>query len=327
MSAELERHRVLDLVLRHGWNATAFQTLTAGYRYFFHGDACVAYVDTGAAWVAAGAPIGSHAQLAEAASAFAKAAKSARRRHCFFASEARFVQEAAGLAALLVGEQPVWDPRDWRATLKRHAGLRAQLRHARAQRVRVRELAPGEPRAGTALAAAIDDLVAAWLGTRRMPPMGFLLRVEPRARTEPRRCFVAEQGGALVGLVLVVPVPRRDGWFIEHMVRARRAPYGTVELLVDAVMRSAAEQGSGWLTLGLAPLSGNVSLSLRVARKRLAFLYNFEGLRRFKAKLRPREWQPLYVSYPPTQGAVLTLIDVLAAFAANAPSRATRLSP
>ena len=41
---------MLGLVARHGWNATAFQTLEAGYRYFFHGsDACVAYIDTGAA--------------------------------------------------------------------------------------------------------------------------------------------------------------------------------------------------------------------------------------------------------------------------------------
>jgi len=37
------RERVLELVQRHGWNATAFQTLEQGYSYFFHGpEACVA---------------------------------------------------------------------------------------------------------------------------------------------------------------------------------------------------------------------------------------------------------------------------------------------
>jgi phosphatidylglycerol lysyltransferase len=327
MSVELERRRVLDLVLRHGWNATACQTLAPGYRYFFEGDGCVAYADTGAAWVGAGVPIAGPTELAGVAAGFGAAARAAGRRHCFFASEERFVQAVPALATLFVGEQPVWDPRDWRATLRRHAGLRAQLRHARAQKVQVREVGPGEPRAGSALAKAIDGLVAGWLGTRRMPPMGFLLRVERLAVSDRRRCFVADQGGTLVGLVYVVPVPRRNGWFIEHMVRARRAPYGTVELLVDAVMRAAAEQDSGWLTLGMAPLSGDVSLSLQVARRRLSFLYNFDGLRRFKAKLHPREWQRLYISYPPAQGAALTLIDVLAAFAANAPARGARLSP
>jgi phosphatidylglycerol lysyltransferase len=111
----------------------------------------------------------------------------------------------------------------------------------------------------------------------------------------------------------------RQGWFIEHVVRLPAAPSGTVELLVDAVMRWASEQGSTWLTLGLAPLSGDVPLLLRLARKRMAFLYNFDGLRRFKAKLRPVEWHPIYVSYPPAQGAFLSMVDVLTAFARNLP--------
>src|SRR6185369_738654 len=52
--------RVLPLLRRHGWNATSFQSLEEGFRYDFQGpDACVPYVDTGRAWVAAGAPIAS----------------------------------------------------------------------------------------------------------------------------------------------------------------------------------------------------------------------------------------------------------------------------
>ena len=39
-----ERERVLDLVRQHGFNATSFQTLEEGYRYFFFGEGCVAYV-------------------------------------------------------------------------------------------------------------------------------------------------------------------------------------------------------------------------------------------------------------------------------------------
>ena len=49
--------RVLDLLRQHGWNATSFQVLEPGFEYWFDADACVAYVDTGRAWVAAGAPI------------------------------------------------------------------------------------------------------------------------------------------------------------------------------------------------------------------------------------------------------------------------------
>ena len=48
-----EATRVLTLLERYGWNATSFQILEPGFRYWFDGDdACVGYVDTGRAWVA-----------------------------------------------------------------------------------------------------------------------------------------------------------------------------------------------------------------------------------------------------------------------------------
>src|SRR5262245_60467319 len=61
------RERVLALLERHGWNATSFQIMERGFHYWFDGDdACVGYVDTGQAWVAAGPPIAPEGRLAEA---------------------------------------------------------------------------------------------------------------------------------------------------------------------------------------------------------------------------------------------------------------------
>ena len=130
-----ERERVLALIHRHGWNATAFQTLESGYRYFFHGDdACVAYVDTGGAYVAAGAPIAEPDALVDVTVAFLGAARAAGRRACFFGTEGRLL-EALGdrLKSLRIGEQPVWDPGDWVAILKKKKSLREQLRRAKAK--------------------------------------------------------------------------------------------------------------------------------------------------------------------------------------------------
>lgn len=310
-----ERVRVLELIGRYGWNATAFQTLESGYAYFFGEDACVAYVDTGAAWVAAGAPITSEAALARTAAAFVEAARNAGKRACFFATEERFRVRAAGVASsLLIGEQPSWDPREWVATLARHRSLREQLRRARAKRVRVRRLEAfelGEP----AMRAAIARLVDRWLATRGLPPMEFLVRVELFEFLEHRSCFVAEIDERLVAFAGVVPVPARNGWFVEDLVRDPRAPNGTPELLVDAVMRWAAERGSGFLTLGLAPLAGNVPAPLRLARRSARMLYDFRGLARYKEKLRPSAWSPIYLSYARGQNAALSLVDALAAFA------------
>lgn len=310
-----ELDRVHALIRRHGWNATAFQTLESGYSYFFAGDdACVAYVDTGRAWVAAGPPIAAPEAIGGAVRAFTEAARDARRRCCFFATEHR-LQVAAGAALrhLHIGEQPVWNPRDWLDTLARHRSLREQLRRARAKGVRIR-IARTDELQSEALREALHRVASRWLGARSLAPMGFLVHVELFHYAADRRCFLAEVDGRIVGFAGVVPVPARPGWFVEDLVRDPEAPNGTGELLVDAVMRWASDAGSPWLTLGLAPLAGEVGGVLRLARRGTALLYDFEGLRAFKAKLRPESWSAISLSYPPTQGPVVSVIDALAAF-------------
>jgi phosphatidylglycerol lysyltransferase len=317
--AAAERGRVLALLERHGWNATSFQILEPAFSYWFAGDdACVAYVDTGAAWVAAGAPIGDAARLESVAREFVSTALRHRRRACFFGTERRFLS-GAGLEHVLIGEQPVWDPREWRATLRGAPSLREQLRRARAKGVRVSiassdELSPGAP-----LRREIEALIAGWQGSKSMPPMGFLVHVDPFGFSERRRSFVARTGAGdsavLVGFAAAVPVYARNGWFVEDLIRAPSAPNGTTELLVDAAMNEAAALGSTYFTLGLSPLAGDVSASLGWARRYASPLYDFGGLWTFKAKFRPREWAPIYLSYPSESAAWLAVYDSLRAFA------------
>ena len=303
-----DAERVLALIEEHGWNATAFQTLEPGYRYFFTADACVAYLDTGGAWVAAGEPIAARDQLARVADAFVEAAHAAGKRACFFAAE-----DALGLATVRIGEQPAWDPAGWPATLAKTKSLREQLRRARAKGVAIRELAPAEL-AGGPVREAMARLAERWLATRQMAPMAFLVQLELFGHPLHRRCFVAEVDGVLVGFANAIPVPARGGWFVEDLLRDPAAPNGTGELLFDAVMRWAADHGSTWVTLGLAPLAGDVSGPLRMARSLSALLYNFDGVRVFKAKLRPSSWAPIYLAHPPAQGAAVSIVDALAAF-------------
>ncbi len=314
------RPRVLELLRRHGWNATSFQILEVGFLYWFEGrEACVAYVDTGRAWVAAGAPIADEERLFEVARRFVASAASAGRRACFFATEQRFMGPGA-FEHLLIGEQPVWDPERWPLTLQATPSLREQLRRARAKGVRVSAVAPEEyVGADAPLRRSLEALIATWQGTKSLPPMGFLVRVDPFDFAGERRLFVARVGeGAqtrVVGFAAVVPVYARLGWFLEDLIRAPDAPNGTTESLVDHAMREAGALGSRYLTLGLSPLAGDVPASLHLARRYAAPLYDFGGLRAFKAKLRPDRWSPIYLSYPREQAVAGAVYHSLSAFA------------
>ena len=314
------RRRVLALLRRHGWNATSFQLLEPGFQYWFaDDDCCVAYVDTGRAWVAAGAPLCARARIAELGAAFAQEASRRGRRVAFFAVEAAFV-EAVSWPRLLVGEQPEWEPSTWPETVQSSRSLREQLRRARAKGVTVRTAAKEELAAADApLRRTLEGLVSMWLGRREMAPLGFLVQVDPLTLLEDHLVYVAEANGQVVGFLSVAPIFSRGGWLFQNLIRAPGAPNGATELLVDYAMRAAdeltTEGTSSMVTLGLAPLAGNVVPALRWARSAGSVLFDFEGLRAFKARLRPSRWTPIYLVFPSGQSEVKTVLDVLSAFA------------
>jgi phosphatidylglycerol lysyltransferase len=105
------------------------------------------------------------------------------------------------------------------------------------------------------------------------------------------------------------------GGLVEDLIRSPDAPNGTSESLVDAAMRDAAATGSRWATLGLVPLAGPISPWLQLAKRWAAAFYDFEGLRAFRARLRPVGWDPIYLSYPAETRTWRVVIDALRAFA------------
>jgi phosphatidylglycerol lysyltransferase len=308
MSGTLD-HELRDLVVRHGRDTVAFQGLGPAFAPWRGAIGGAAYVDTGGAWVVAGSPLAPLDQLADAAAELTAAAAGAGRRASFFAAEQPLVD--AGLRAMRIGEQPVWRARSWSDVVARDPSLRYQLARARHKGVVVRTARAGELAAGTPLRAAIAALGARWQDSHKLPPMHFLVELDPLALLADRHVVVAERGREVVGFGSTVPVPARDRVFLEHFVRSPDAPNGTVELVVDAVMRAglAAE-----VTLGLAPLAGQVARWLRLARWAGGSLYRFAGLRAFKAKLRPDGWEPVYLC---TCGGspLVALRDALRAFA------------
>lgn len=300
--------RTRALVMAHGWNATAYQLVNPGITLWFTAarDAVVGYVRAGRTRVVAGAPVCAPERLPAVVAELEGECAAARDRVLYFCAEARLegvLRDSRTHSRVLLGAQPAWNPAGWQATLASRASLRAQLNRARNKGVVVEERAGGDAGSDPAL----RRVLAEWLDSRGLPPLHFLVEPETLARLFDRRLFVARRGEAVVAFLVASPVPTRNGWLVEQIVRGNGAPNGTNELLVDAVTRAVAADGATYLTLGLSPLSRHVTsardeplwlrLVLGWVRAHGRRFYNFEGLDRFKAKFAPERWEPVYAIY------------------------------
>jgi len=311
-----EEARVQCCIAAWGRTATSFYASTPGVSHWFDENdrGVVAYVETAHAWAVAGEPLAAPDHVIAVAERFMQVAHEAGRRVCFFATEGSLAASTQ-VQRLRIGEQPVWDPREWDAHVRGHRSFREQLRRARAKQVTVREVDAATLTVSPTLRSQIDLVTQEWLAARPMPPMGFLVTVTPLARVGARRVFIAERFGEVVGVLSLSPVPARGGWLFEHLLRRPSAPNGTADLLVDAAMKTLATEHVPWATFGLAPLAGEIPVWLRRARSWSRPLYNFEGLATFKRKLRPQQWVPVFLVYPKRASGLVALLDALRAFA------------
>ncbi|MBV9216534.1 MAG: DUF2156 domain-containing protein [Acidobacteria bacterium] len=321
------------LVLAYGWNSTAFQIVNPGIERWFTRDAeaVVGYVTANKVRVVAGSPVCEEERLADVIDKFEANAARAGERVCYFAAERRLesiLSHEAGYSKVLIGAQPSWHPAFWPDTVASHKSLRAQLNRARNKDVRVKEWSINDARNHPALQACLDD----WLATKGLPPLHFMVEAATLSRLENRRVFVATQAEIVQGFVVLSPISQRNGWLFEQFPHCRTAPNGTVELLIDAAMRTLADENCDYATLGLSPLSKRAlssaddqSLLIRMLfawmRKHGSRFYNFEGLDRFKAKLRPERWEPVFAVSNEPRFSLTTLYAIAGAFSGDHPFR------
>jgi len=314
---EADRERARKLVLEYGWNATAYQILNPGIDLWFVPDftAVIGYVRQGSTRVVAGAPVCALSKLDDVASRFTRDAHARGEHVCYFGAGDRLDQKYSAEAEwsrVLLGAQPSWNPKDWPQAVGRRASLRAQFNRARNKGVRVSEWPSTEAENHAALRRCLGE----WLQSRGLPPLHFLVEPETLSNLGDRRVFVATRGDRpVVAFTVLSPVPARNGWLVEQIVRGHGAPNGTAELLLDFAVKAVASSGASYVTLGLSPLSQRVDgavvrqplwlrFTLRWVRLHGARFYNFGGLDAFKAKFNPERWEPIYAisegrTFPP----------------------------
>ena len=318
-------------MLRHGWNSTCFQIVNPGIQHWFgeDGESVVGYVVSKGVRVVAGAPVCSIESLPAVAAAFENEAAGRKQTVCYFGAEARLeavYHDSPDHARVSLGGQPVWYPARWASIVDAKRSLRAQFNRARNKGVKISEWTVEQGHAN----AELRDCLRAWLDTKGLPPLHFVIEPETLERLENRRIFVAELGSKVEAFLILSPVPERSGWLTEQFPHRPGAPNGTVELMMDQAIRKLGEEGFEYVTLGISPLSKRagfenadnpawLKLLLAWMRKHGQRFYNFDGLDHFKSKLMPEYWEPVYAISNEPQVSGRTMWAIASAFANNRP--------
>jgi pimeloyl-ACP methyl ester carboxylesterase len=292
-----------------GYNAHALVGIVPGIRSWTctEAEGAVAYNEFGRVWLVPGDPLANKENLAPVTKGFLREARAKHRVVGFMPATEQFAKQSSGLGlrAVRVGSAPYFDLASWAPRGDRAKKARAGVNQARRAGVRVVEVTDVDER----LVRDTTCLSKSWLTTRRSPiKFSWLFAIDLFQHKEQKKYFTArDESGKLVGFLAASPIPARDGWYLEDVLRAKDAPNGTTDLLVVEVFELLRRDGAKLATLGTAPMAmeGRVDPAVRVSPMlsqvtRLiatcfSLFYNFGGVRRFKTKFAPSWWESEYV--------------------------------
>ncbi|MGH8276309.1 MAG: bifunctional lysylphosphatidylglycerol flippase/synthetase MprF, partial [Steroidobacteraceae bacterium] len=277
--------------------------LTGDKRLLFNeaGDAFVMYQTAGRSWIALGDPVGSQHGAEELVWRM-------REMSDIHGCETVFYQACAerlalyadlGLAALKIGEEG-------RVALPQFSlegGARAELRqsHRRAQRDGATfEVVP--PPGVDALLPALQPISDSWLASKSTGEKRFSVGAFSAQYLRQFPIAVVRVAGVPAAFANLWTTGTREELSVDLMRFGPDAPRGAMDYLFIELMLWGRHAGFRWFNLGMAPLSGLESHPLAPAWHRVGnfifrhgeHFYNFEGLRRYKAKFDPL-WEPRYL--------------------------------
>lgn len=304
---------LLRLYQRHGYNAHALVGISRGIRLWtsLETQGAVPYNEFGKVWLVPGDPLASAEDVAPVSDSFRRKAEAEGRVVGFMPATEQFARHSGelGLRAIRIGSAPYFDLATWAPRGDRAKKARAGVNQARRAGVQVTEVVDVDQK----LVRETACLCKSWLTTRRSAiKFEWLFTVDLFQHKEQKKYFTARDvNGKLVGFLAASPIPARNGWYLEDVLRSKNAPNGTTDLLVVEVLDSLKRSGARLATLGttlmategganpdvhISPVLSTVAWS--VARC-FSIFYNFNGVRRFKNKFAPSWWESEYVLMSP----------------------------
>ena len=280
------------------------------------GDAFVMYQVNGRSWIALGDPVGPRAKCEELVWRFRELSDRHGGRTVFYQArgERLPLYVDLGLAALKIGEEARVPLQDFSLEGPARAALRSD--HRRAQRGGATfEIV--QPENVPALLPALRKISDAWLADKSTAEKRFSVGAFTEKYVSNFPIALVRTEGSPSAFANLWPSGTKDELSIDLMRFGPDAPRSAMDFLSIELMLWSRAQGFRWFNLGMAPLAGLERHPLAPAWHRVGnfvfrhgeHFYNFEGLRRYKAKFDP-VWEPRYLVAPGGVALPRILIDV-----------------
>jgi phosphatidylglycerol lysyltransferase len=219
-----------------------------------------------------------------------------------------------GLAALKIGEEARVPLQDFALEGPARADLRQAQRRAQRQGATF-EIVP--PEQVPALLPALRKISDAWLAEKSTAEKRFSVGAFTERYVSNFPIALVRTEGTPSAFANLWPSGTRDELSIDLMRFGPDAPRGAMDYLFVELMLWARANNFRWFNLGMAPLAGLERHPLAPAWHRVGnfvfrhgeHFYNFDGLRRYKAKFDP-VWEPRYLVAPGGVALPRILIDV-----------------
>ncbi len=307
-----QEQNLLRLQTRYGYNAHSLVGISENAKawFDFRTQSGLTYTEHGRIRLVAGEMLGADGNIQAAVSRFVDEARADKKLVAFMPTTEKFARAIAplGFEAVKIGASPYFDLPTWNPRGNRAKKMRAGINQAKRAGVVVEQIF----RRDLAFCQEVFDLCESWSKTRRAAvKFGWLFELAPFQHAEYKKFFAARNSeGKLVGLLAASPIPAREGWYLEDVLRYADSPNGTTDLLVYEALKTLATEGAKLATLGTVPLAGegadlfsdgNHALTKKIlnfSREHLESIYNFNGLRHFKSKFVPDWWESEYVLLP-----------------------------
>jgi phosphatidylglycerol lysyltransferase len=279
-------------------------------------DAFIMYQVAGRSWIALGDPIGPAARAEELVWRFRELSDHHGGRTVFYQASADCLPLYIdlGLAALKIGEEA----RVPLPGFSLEGAARADLRQAwrRAERDGASfEVIPPER-----IAEVLPELRRisdSWLTRKSVAEKRFSVGAFSEAYMSNFSTVLVRSEGNISAFANLWNTGAKEELSIDLMRFGPDAPRGAMDYMFIELMLWGRAQGYRWFNLGMAPLAGLENHPLAPAWHRVGnfvfrqgeHFYNFDGLRRYKAKFDPA-WVPKYLVAPGGIALPRILVDV-----------------